>query len=106
VSLIAFVLHNLSVEVLFCVIVLHLTYFSVKLYISTIWLVIGQVHQTTKSFFNKECLYLLKISLYALYAVWAYFIFLLLVFHKIVELNRHFTLKMYSDVQDSFISPN
>jgi hypothetical protein len=37
---------------------------------------------------------------------WGYLIFLWLVFCKILEPNTRFTLRMYSDVRDCFISTN
>jgi hypothetical protein len=61
VKAVAFVLHNWSVEVLFCAIVLHLIIISVwnSITATLVWsLVIGQVHQTTETvisrFFNNK----------------------------------------------------
>jgi len=38
-------------------------------------------------------------------ALCSYFVFILAVFYKFMEANRHFMFQMYSDVFDLFISP-
>lgn len=42
-----------------------------------------------------------KINFYAISASLGYFVYLLLVFCKVLELSRHFTLKLDSDACDS-----
>ena len=45
---------------------------------------------------------LLKTNFHA-FSFWGYFIFLLLVFHKLVDLNRHFTLKLHNRIHDGVV---
>ena len=46
-----------------------------------------------------------KINCPSCYSSWGYFIFLLMLFPKFLSPNRHFTLKVDSDVCDSFARP-
>jgi hypothetical protein len=46
----------------------------------------------------------LTINVHASYALKGYFMFLLLVFHKVFETLRHFTMKTDSAVHDSEVS--
>jgi hypothetical protein len=51
----------------------------------------------------QKCLYFHKNKLTRIYAFWGYIIFLLPLFRKFLEQNRHFIIKMDSEVHDSFI---
>ena len=54
-------------------------------------------------FWFQKCLYFHKNKLTCIYAFWGYIIFLLPLFRKFLEQNRHFIIKMDSEVHDSFI---
>jgi len=57
-------------------------------------------------FYGSRHYIFLKINFNASYAFWGYFIFVLLAIRRYFEPKGSFTLKMDSDVHDSFISPN
>lgn len=55
-------------------------------------------------FFKKMCLYKNKLPI--LFALWRLFYVLLSVSYKFLEPNRHFMLKMGSDINDGFVGLN
>jgi hypothetical protein len=61
--------------------------------------------QLPNIFYGSRNYIFLQINFNAFYAFWNYFVFLILVIHKFFEPKGSFTLKMDSDVHNSFISP-